>query len=191
MLFLFSELLLELARMARRRSWLVHESKSRAIGWFDAIGRTCPCPNSVAPRVVLHSPAGPVRLPSEIRAPHFHCINHATRTYAARYSLFEPKTQILDCPPTWSQIAHCTILQRQQPGAHPVFRFGSALSRITCIDGDHRAGNVSACLAQQEHDAMGDVDRFRHTVQSAAPRDCLALRLAQFVRHFRVDEAAG
>jgi hypothetical protein len=29
--------------------------------------------------------------------------------YADRYPPFEPKTQILDCPPTWSQNALCTI----------------------------------------------------------------------------------
>jgi hypothetical protein len=112
LLFLFRELLLGrgLARRVRRLSWIVHQSKSRAIGWINAIGRTCPGPNSVAPRVVFHSPAGPVfLLPSEIRAPHFYCINHARRTYPAKYSLFEPKTRILDCPPTWSQNALCTI----------------------------------------------------------------------------------
>ena len=74
--------------MVGRPWWLVYQSNSRAIGWINAIGRTCPCPDSVAPRVVLHSPAGPVLLPPEIRAPHFYCINHARRTYAAgiRYS---------------------------------------------------------------------------------------------------------
>jgi len=116
MLFLFRELLGRgLARMVGRPWWLVYQSKSRAIGWINAIGRTCPCPDSVASRVVLHSPAGPVLLPSEIRAPHFYCINHARRTYAARYSLFEPKTRILDCPPTWSQNALCACRSIDEP----------------------------------------------------------------------------
>jgi hypothetical protein len=62
--FIFRELLLGrgLAWRVRRLSRLVHQSKSRAIGWINAIGRTCPFPNGVAPRVVLHSPAGPVFL---------------------------------------------------------------------------------------------------------------------------------
>jgi hypothetical protein len=92
-----------LARRVRRPWRLVYQSNSRAVGRINSIGRTCPRPNSVAPRVVFHTPAGTVLLASEIRAPHFYRINHCPTHLCPRYSLFEPKTRRGDYLPTWSQ----------------------------------------------------------------------------------------
>ena len=52
--------------------------------------------------------------------------------YAARYSPVEPKTQILHCPPIWSQNALCTLSMTHGPVKVSALRGKTSADRLPC-----------------------------------------------------------
>src|ERR1700733_11888690 len=64
-----------------------------------------------------------------------------------------------------------------------------ALSRISGVHSQDRAGDVAAAVAQQIFHHAGHVVGFRQAAQRAAARDALTLLRAEAVRQFGVDEA--
>lgn len=56
---------------------IINEGKSLGARKLRRVRRATPCPNGIAPGVMLHPPSGSVLLASKIRAPHFYGIHHA------------------------------------------------------------------------------------------------------------------
>src|ERR1700684_3952313 len=60
---------------------------------------------------------------------------------------------------------------------------------ISRIDGDYGARDIAAAFAQEKLNTARHVDRLGHALQCAGPRDFLALRIGELMRHLRVDKA--